>query len=62
MTQYDKLLQEMTIDKMTCLLRNTEGTDCCEYCVFKDDVCNNDCYRGIRLFLESEVQENDDRV
>ena len=59
MIQYDKLLQEMTIDKMTCLLRNTEGTDCCDYCVLYNTDCNNDCYRGIRLFLESEVTKNE---
>ena len=64
-TQYDKLVQEMTIDKMTCLLREVGNTGCCDYCALNDDDCVNDCYsgtdcyRGIRLFLESEVKSNE---
>ena len=61
MTQYDRLMQEMTIDKMTCLLRDTVNL-CCDYCIFKDDNCGcggGFCYIGIKQFLESEVRSDE---
>ena len=56
MNNYERI-KNMSIDEMAELLNNQECETCCAYA---DSInCNgdNDCFTGIKQWLESEVRE-----
>ena len=60
MTQYDKMMKELTLDKMAELLDDHEYK--CDFCKYtsRDVECRLDgsnCRKGIKMFLESEVND-----
>ena len=61
MRQYDKMMQEMTLDKMAELLEDHEFR--CDFCGYtsRDVECRLDgsnCRKGIKVFLESEIKND----
>lgn len=62
MRQYDKIMREMTLDKMAELLEDPERS--CEFCKYtpRDVECvieRSNCRKGIKMFLESEATESE---
>lgn len=62
MTNYDKELQTMTIDKYAAMMFSNRGHNC-ERCPIYEQcegfTCGSDCKKKIRKWLESKVVENE---
>lgn len=57
MTNYEKIMSEMTVDKMIDLITD-DGLNACKYCALREkNVCGWHCNNGIELWLKQEVKD-----
>ena len=58
MTNYEKMMSEMTVEKMAELF-NKANCYKCKNCPVEKCEFSKTCYENIKEWLESEVSEND---
>ena len=52
-TNYDVIMENMTIDKLTELINGNHMWNPCRYCIYKDSECSAFyCTKGIKRWLE----------
>lgn len=59
MTNYEKIMSEMTVEKLAEMIN--DGIISCEYCALREkNVCGWHCNNGIELWLRQEAEDEAD--
>ena len=56
MTNFEKFKQDLTVEKLAILFKDSWVESCCNYCAYNSQTCPVDCEYGIKKFLESEAE------
>lgn len=60
MTNYEKIMAEMTVEKLAYLMDGGLDENTCRYCTLKDDPeCGCMCQYGISEWLQKETKESE---
>ena len=57
MTNYEKIMSEMTVEKLAEILTGDSSNACTHCALRKENVCGWHCNNGIELWLKGEAKD-----
>ncbi len=56
MNNFEKFKQDLTVEKLATLFKESWVENWCNYCAYNSLTCSGDCEYGIKKWLESEAE------